>query len=129
MVKEYSRTVRVGEQLRRELALLIREEMKDPRVGLVTITDVRVSPDLSSAKVYFSVLGDAEAVAGSGEGLRRAARFLRRQLGQRLRLRTVPELRFIYDETQERGARLSALIDEAVAEDRARSGSDPEEHD
>ena len=120
MPREFSRTLRVGEQIRRELAELIRNEVKDPRVGMVTISDVEVTKDLAHAKVFFSVLGSESDVAASAEGLHRAAGFLRRELGKVMRLRVVPELRFVYDDTQERGTRLSALIDQAVREDRAK---------
>ncbi len=120
MPREYSRTLRVAEQIRRELAELIRNEVKDPRVGMVTISDVEVSKDLAHAKVFFSVLGNESDAAASAEGLHRAAGFLRRELGKVMRLRVVPELRFVYDDTQERGTRLSALIDRAVRDDRAK---------
>lgn len=130
MPRDFSRTERVGDQIQRELADLIRLEVKDPRVGMVTLAGVEVSRDLAHAKVWFTVLGDAAQVADTTEGLQRAAGFLRRELGRRMRLRTVPHLHFHYDDTQERGARLSALIDKAVAEDRARHSGDtgePEE--
>ena len=130
MPRDFSRTERVGDQIQRELADLIRLEVKDPRVGMVTLAGVEVSRDLAHAKVWFTVLGDAAQVADTTEGLQRAAGFLRRELGRRMRLRTVPHLHFYYDDTQERGARLSALIDQAVAEDRARHAGDtgePEE--
>ncbi|SFM34810.1 ribosome-binding factor A [Ectothiorhodospira mobilis] len=125
MPRDYSRPQRVGDQIQRELSELIRQELKDPRVGMLTLSGVEVSRDLAHAKVFFTVLGDAQAIAGTTEGLRRAAGFLRRELGRRMRIRTVPELHFHYDDTQVRGARISALIDEAVAEDRARHGDDP----
>jgi ribosome-binding factor A len=117
MPKEYPRTLRVGEQIHRELARLVHDVVKDPRVGMVTIVDVEVSRDLAHAKVYFSVLGDDETQSASGAGLNRAAGFLRGELGRRLRIRGVPELRFIYDETQRTGARVDALIEEALAKE------------
>lgn len=118
MPREFSRTQRVGEQLRRELAELIRTEVKDPRVGMVTVGDVEVSKDLTHAKVYFTVLGDEKAGREAQVGLSRAAGFLRRQLSHIMRMRQVPQLHFIFDETAIKGARLSALIDEAVRRDR-----------
>ncbi|SIT66191.1 ribosome-binding factor A [Ectothiorhodosinus mongolicus] len=118
MAREFSRAQRVGDQIQRELAELIREQLKDPRVGMVTLAGVDVSRDLAHARVYFTVLGDQSVIDSSVEGLRRAAGFLRRELGRRMRLRMVPELHFHYDDTQERGARLSALIDQALAEDK-----------
>lgn len=125
MPKDYSRTLRIAEQIHRELAVLVREGIKDPRVGMVTIGDVEVSKDLAHAKVYFTVLGDADAVEASREGLNRAAGFLRRELGKSLHLRVVPALRFYYDDTQVRGTELSALIDKAVQEDRTRHEAQP----
>jgi ribosome-binding factor A len=127
MPREFSRTLRLAEQIHRELAELLRK-VKDPRVGEVTIGDVEVSKDLQHAKVYFTVFDPAAAQA-SQQGLNHAAGFLRRELGKGLHVRIVPELRFIYDETEERSARLSALIDKAVRRDRdlsADQGSDSE---
>lgn len=114
MAQDVSRASRLGEQIQRDLAQLIRLEVKDPRVGLVTVTDVEVSRDLSHAKVFVTALAGEKAALASIEALTRAAGFLRKRLGQVLKTRTVPELRFVYDESVERGARLSKLIDEAV---------------
>ena len=118
MPKDYPRTRRIAEQIQRELADVIRAELKDPRVtGFITITDVEVSKDQSHAKVFFTILGDASNVDETAEGLKRAAGFLRTQLAQRMQLRTVPTLEFKYDASVERGMKLSRLIDEAVASD------------
>ncbi|PIE00413.1 MAG: ribosome-binding factor A [Thiothrix nivea] len=114
----FSRAERVAEQVRRDLAILIRERVKDPRVGMVTLLDVQVSKDLAHAKVWFDVL-DAEQAAVAEETLNHAAGFLRKELGRGLKLRVTPELRFFYDDTQIKGDRLSALIDKVVADDRA----------
>ena len=105
---------RVADQIQRELSGLLRAELKDPRVGMITLTGVEMSPDLAHAKVFFTVLGDAEALARTEAGLQRAAGFLRGQLGSRLKLRVTPELRFLHDASVERGVRLSKLIDDAV---------------
>ena len=119
MAKEFSRTRRVGEQIQRELAALIRTELKDPRLGSITVLAVEVSRDLSHAKVFVTALGGDEAANAQALSiLRRAAGFLRRELGRSLHTRTTPELHFVLDTSIERGARLSALIDEAVAKDR-----------
>lgn len=119
MPKDFPRTRRVGEQLQRELAQLIRDEVRDPRVGLVTVSGVDVTRDLAHAKVYVATLGaGAEASDATVTALNSAAGFLRKLLSQRLRLRTVPALHFHYDESFDRGARLSKLIDDAVARDR-----------
>ena len=115
MPKDYPRTRRIAEQIQRELAELIRLELKDPRVtGLVTITGVEVSPDQSHAKVFFTILGEDARKEETVQGLTRAAGFLRSQLAQRMKLRTVPELHFKYDASVERGMKLTRLIDEAV---------------
>lgn len=117
MPKEFSRTRRIGEQIQRELAQLIQQEVKDPRLGMVTVSGVEVSRDLSVAKVFVTVLGD-EDPKPSLTVLNRAAGFLRHALGQRLVVRTVPSLKFVYDESVARGARLSRLIDEVRSGER-----------
>jgi ribosome-binding factor A len=106
---------RIAEQNQRELSDLLHLQLKDPRVGMVTLTGVDVSPDLAHAKVFFTTLGDADSRAQTEEGLARAAGFLRSQLGQRLKVHMIPELHFRYDASVERGVRLSRLIDEAVS--------------
>ena len=106
---------RVADQIQRELSGLLHSELKDPRVGMITLTGVEVSPDLAYAKVFFTTLGDPEALARTETGLRRAAGFLRSELSHRLKLRITPELRFVHDASVERGVRLSKLIDDAVA--------------
>lgn len=129
--RDYHRSERVGDQMQRELAELIRLEVKDPRVGMLTLSGVEVSRDLSHAKVFFTLLGGEEKGREAEQGLNHAAGYLRHELGARLRLRSVPSLRFIYDDTPERGARISALIDSAIAEDEARhpEGTPPEAPD
>jgi ribosome-binding factor A len=114
MPRDHSRTLRVAEQIQRELAELIRLELKDPRVGMATLTDVEVSADYAHAKVFFTTLGTGDQIAAATAGLNHAAGFLRHELGQRIKLRGIPQLHFIYDESVERGVRLSRLIDEAV---------------
>lgn len=120
MPKEYSRSQRVVEQIRRELAELIRFEVKDPRVGFVTLTDVEITPDYAHAKVFFTSMTGETDVPEIMQGLRRASGFLRRELGRRIRLHTIPELHFHFDRSVEDGARLSKLIDDVVREDDAR---------
>lgn len=108
------RAVRVAEQVHHELAELIRAEVKDPRVGLVTVTGVELTPDYAYATVYFSVLpDDDESLAATLAGLRHASGYLRSQLGRRVRIHTTPELRFVHDRSIERGMSMSKLIDEA----------------
>ena len=115
MPREYPRKARIGELLQHELAELILREVKDPRVQRVTVTNVDVSPDLSHAKILISVLGAAEPQPEVVQALNHAAGFLRHALGKRLKLRSVPELRFSYDESLDRAARLEALIERANA--------------
>ena len=105
---------RVADQIQRELSELLRTELKDPRVSMITLTGVEVSPDLGYARVFFTTLADAQSLKGIETGLARAAGFLRAQLGKRLSLRVTPELRFKHDVSVERGVRLSQLIDAAV---------------
>jgi ribosome-binding factor A len=110
-----ARLRRIAEQIQRELSQILRTELKDPGVGMITITDVEVSSDLAHAKVFFTTLGDAEALAQTQSGLRRASGFLRSALGQRLTVHNTPELNFEYDASVERGARLTQLINAAVS--------------
>lgn len=108
------RVPRVTEQVHHELADMIRGEVKDPRVGLVTVTGVELTPDYAYATVYFTVLpDDPDTVAATLAGLRRAAGFLRSQLGRRVRIHTTPELRFVHDTSTAYGMSMSRLIDEA----------------
>jgi ribosome-binding factor A len=106
------RPQKLGELIQRELSDLIAREMRDPRVGMLTLTSVDVSPDLSHAKVFFTLL-DKRALDDTLHGLKRSAGFLRSQLAKRIKLYTTPELRFEYDESVERGDHLSRLIDQA----------------
>lgn len=121
MPREFSRRHRVAEELKRELGILITTEVKDPRVRLVAITDVEVTTDLKYAKIYvgsFDVTAEKEKSGEVLEGLRAASGFLKRALGKRMRLRIMPELRFIEDATEREAHRMSGIIDSAVAEDR-----------
>ncbi|MCB1765692.1 MAG: 30S ribosome-binding factor RbfA [Candidatus Competibacteraceae bacterium] len=128
-MKTIPRTRRIGEQLRRELAELIRDELRDPRLTLVSMTSVEVSRDLAYARIYVTLLGDPADRIERVDELNRAAPLLRRELGRRLRLRVIPKLEFRYDEVVERGAQLSALIDAAVAADASRHPHDSADTD
>ena len=112
MKKGQGRPQKLGDLIQRELSDLISREMRDPRVGMLTITSVDVSPDLSHAKVFFTLL-DKLQLEPTLQGLKRSAGFLRSQLAKRIKLYTTPELRFAYDESVERGDHLSRLIDQA----------------
>ena len=124
-MKTFSRSERVAEQIRRELAELIRLELKDPRVRLVTLTDVEVTPDYAHAKVFYTTLSGAEHQEEIAAGLRRAGSFLRRELGRRIKIHHVPDLHFVYDVSVERGTHLSQLIDQAVASGQPEEGDAP----
>ena len=117
MAKEYSRSQRVAEQIMRELAELIRLEVKDPRVGFITLTGVDITPDYAHAKVYFTSMQGAEGLSEILAGLRRASGFLRRELGNRTKLRYVPELAFHFDDGLIQSQRMSDLLDEIVSQE------------
>ena len=118
MKRHNPRAQRVADQIQRELMDLVRFEIKDPRIGMVTITSIDVTSDLSHANVMFTHLGGAAHADEVLTGLTHAAGHLRTVLSHRLRLYSVPQLHFKYDDSIESGRRLSNLIDEAVAEDR-----------
>lgn len=122
MGKTSLRTGRIAEQIQRELAELIQMEVKDPGVGLVTLTGVEVTQDYAHAKIYFTTLNSDGQAAQNG--LERAAGFLRSQLAHRMKLRIMPQLHFVYDTSVERGVRLSQLIDEAVSSDKLHHNED-----
>lgn len=116
MPREFSRGRKVGDLIHRELASLIQREVKDPRIGMVTITEANVTRDLAVAEIYFTVL-PSDDVKGTEEALNEAAGFLRYQLASLLNIRTTPKLRFHYDTTIEDGVRISQAIDNAIARD------------
>lgn len=124
MPKEFSRGQRVSEQILRELAELIRLEVKDPRVGFITLTEVELTPDYAHAKIYFTSMTGQDDLDETLAGLRRASGFLRRELGRRVRIHTTPELHFHYDKSVEQGSRMSQLIDKVVREDSERQQDD-----
>ena len=113
MKRSSGRPQKLGDQIQRELSDLLARELRDPRVGMITITSVDVSPDISHAKVFFTML-EKDNLEDTLHGLRRAAGFLRSQLAKRIKLYTTPELRFEYDESVERGDHLSRLIDSVM---------------
>ncbi len=119
MHREFGREERVGAEIRRELAALLRNEVRDPRLSRVTVQEVRVVRDLSHAKVFFTLMEPSDAKVTEG-ALNKAAAFLRRRLAETMNTRTVPRLVFVYDKSVEAGIRLSSLIDKAVAKDEGR---------
>lgn len=127
MSKEFSRTQRVSGQLQKELALILQREVRDSRIGMVTISDVEVSRDLAYAKVFvtFLCVGD-QTPESSLAALKEHEVAIRMTLGKRIRLRLTPEVRFVYDDTLVEGMRLSNLVSEVVSQDKARSKNDEE---
>jgi ribosome-binding factor A len=119
----HGRTPRIESEIQRVLAALIAREVKDPRVGNVTVTAVRVAPDMGSARVFFTPFAALHPPAQVREGLTHAAGFLRGELGRRLGLRHAPRLEFVFDESVESAARLTHLIESAVATDREHAAS------
>ena len=121
MPAEFSRTQRLGEQIKRDLALLIQRELKDPRIGMVTVNFVDLSKDLSYADVNVTALvsdDSDEKIIESLTILNEASTFLRMELGRALKVRKLPHLRFHYDDSLKRGARINALIHQALQSDR-----------
>lgn len=121
--RDFQRSERVAGTLRRELASLIRAELKDPDVGFVSLSDVEVTRDLAHARVFVTVF-ETERAAASVRALNKAAGYLRRRLGQEMRIRSVPELHFVHDASVETGERMDRLIDAAIASDRTGPGTD-----
>jgi ribosome-binding factor A len=120
-----SRPERVADQIRGELASLLAREVHDPGIGFVTLTRVQISPDLQSARVYYTALGDDKARAATAQALDRATPFLRRQIGSRLRLRRTPDLKFVYDPSIAGQDRIEQLLSEL----RTPANDDQDDHD
>jgi ribosome-binding factor A len=117
-----SRPNRVADQIRSELAMLLARDVHDPGIGFVTMTRVQLTPDLQQARVYYTTLGDEKGRRGTARALERAVPFLRRQIGSRLRLKRVPELQFIYDESIAGQDRIEQLLNEIRATGTPASG-------
>jgi len=109
---EFKRVDRVSGLLRKEIAEVLAKEVKDPRVGMVTVTGVDVSPDLRSARVYFSVMGSEKEIRDSTIGLERATKFIQRRLGKRIRLRYTPIIDFRFDKSLEYGSHIDSILQE-----------------
>lgn len=122
----FKRTARVNEQLRQEISILVRDEVRDPRVGLATITAVESSPELDHAKVYVTTLGEDDEKAEILAGLRSAAPFIRSQLGRRLHMRRIPELHFEIDRVVQEASRIEGLLREVLPSDDPETPGDPE---
>lgn len=129
MPAEFSRSRRVGEQIQRDLAELIRSEVRDPRLGMVTVNHVNVTRDMSYAKVFITVMGEPESREVSLSILNKMSGYLRSQIGRRMKLRIIPELKFVYDESIDRGARIDSLLKNAAPspqENTDQADEDPE---
>lgn len=123
MAKDFSRTDRVGQQYQREIAMILQREIKDPRVSMVTVSDIEVSRDLAYAKVFVTFFNDDdEYIKTALKVLNDAAGFIRSLLGKRVRARIMPELRFVHDPSLNEGIRMSRLVDEAIRRDSQRGG-------
>ncbi len=124
MAKEYSRTQRVSQEMQKEIAIILQREIKDPRVGMATVSAVEVSRDLAYAKVFVTFLNDNEPqqIKTGITALQDASGFIRSLLGKAMRLRVVPELTFSYDNSLVEGMRMSNLVSQVVQHDRARRG-------
>jgi ribosome-binding factor A len=118
-----SRPDRVGEEIRHELAALLAREVHDPGIGFVTLTRVKVSPDLQLARVFYTMMGDAAAREATAKALGRATPFLRRQIGARIRLRRVPEIRFEFDQSVEHQDRIERILMDLKTEREQREGA------
>jgi ribosome-binding factor A len=123
MAKSY-RIERINETIKELLSEIVLDQLKDPRVGLVTITAVRVSNDMAVAKVYYSVMGEEPERKETHKGLVSARNFMRKTIAEELKLRTAPELRFVYDDSLERSIAIEAALREARNHDEAAAGDD-----
>lgn len=124
MAKEYSRSRRVADQIQRHMAEIIQLELGDPRVGMVTVTGVDITREFERARIYFSIFGNQDEVETTSKVLNQAAGYLRTVLAKRMKLRTTPQLVFIYDESLEKGNRMDSLIKSAMSDTNIDSDSD-----
>ena len=126
MAREFKRSDRVAQEIQKESAVILQREVKDPRIGMVTVSDVEVSSDLAYAKVFVTFLfdHDEQAITQGMKGLEKAAPYIRTLLGKTMRLRIVPEIRFIYDESLVEGMRMSNLVSNVIREDEAKHKED-----
>jgi len=130
MAREYARTDRVGQQIQKEIAVILMREIKDPRLSMTTVSAVEVTRDLAYAKVFVTFFNDnADEIKASLEVLAEAEGYIRSLLGKRLRARIMPHLRFVYDSSMSEGVRMSALVDKAVASDKGAESSDEQVND
>ena len=126
MTREFKRSDRVAQEIQKEIAVILQREVKDPRIGMVTVSDVEVSSDLAYAKVFVTFLfdHDEQAITQGMKGLEKAAPYIRTLLSKTMRLRIVPEIRFIYDKSLVEGMRMSNLVSNVIREDEAKHKED-----
>ena len=126
MAREFKRSDRVAQEIQKEIAVILQREVKDPRIGMVTVSDVEVSSDLAYAKVFVTFLfdHDEQAITQGMKGLEKAAPYIRTLLGKTMRCRIVPEIRFLYDESLVEGMRMSNLVSNVIREDEAKHKED-----
>lgn len=126
MSREFKRSDRVAQELQKEIAVILQREVKDPRIGMATVSDVEISRDLAYAKVYVTFLfdNDPEAVQRGLEGLNKASGYIRTLVGKAMRLRIVPEIKFFYDQSLVEGMRMSNLVTDVIRKDQQRAVSD-----
>ncbi|MBE2895317.1 30S ribosome-binding factor RbfA [Pasteurellaceae bacterium HPA106] len=126
MAREFSRSQRVAQEIKKEIAVILQREVKDPRIGMVTVSDVELSRDLEHAKIFVTFLFDQDesAVQKGMQGLHEASGYIRTLLGKAMRLRVVPELRFEYDNSLVEGMRMSNLVTQVVNDDNAKHKDD-----
>ncbi|MDK9431428.1 30S ribosome-binding factor RbfA [Gallibacterium anatis] len=128
MAREFSRAQRVAQEIKKEIAVILQREVKDPRIGMVTVSDVEVSKDLAYAKIFVTFLfdEDEQQIEQGMEGLHNASPYIRSLLGKAMRLRIVPELRFVYDNSLVEGMRMSNLVTKVINQDKAKHHDDQE---
>lgn len=125
MARDYARTDRVSQQIQKEVAMIIQREVKDPRLGMVTVNAVEVTRDLAYAKVFVTFFTlEGQSAEESVAILNDAASYVRTLLAKRIKARIMPELRFVFDQSMIEGVRMTGLVNEAIADDERRSGSD-----
>lgn len=122
MIREFKRSDRVAQELQKEIAVILQREVKDPRIGMVTVSDVEVSRDLAYAKIFVTFLfdNDQSVIEQGMKGLEKASPYIRSLVGKAMRLRIVPELRFIYDQSLVEGMRMSNLVSNVIKNDEAK---------
>ena len=130
MAREFARTDRVGQQIQKEIAVILMREVKDPRLSMTTVSAVEVTRDLAYAKVFVTFFTNEESeIAESVKILNEAAGFIRSLLAKQLRARIMPQLRFVYDKSMAEGVRMSSLVDKAIASDKRNNGPEQAEEE